>query len=158
MFVESAKNMTIFAEKAIMPLAFNKILKQEIPLILPLVQRLMGHQFPDEILQERFEEMFTQNYECHGIFLDGKLIGVFGLWFMTRHYAGRSCEPDHIYISEEHQGKGIGKKLFHYIYSIAAERGCETSELNSYVSNYRSHKFYLNEGYVIKGYHFLKRL
>ena len=141
-----------------MPLAFNKILKQEIPLILPLVQRLMGHQFPDEILQERFEEMFTQNYECHGIFLDGKLIGVFGLWFMTRHYAGRSCEPDHIYISEEHQGKGIGKELFHYIYSIAAERGCETSELNSYVSNYRSHKFYLNEGYVIKGYHFLKRL
>lgn len=158
MFVESAKNMTIFAEKAIMPLAFNKILKQEIPLILPLVQRLMGHQFPDEILQGRFEEMFTQNYECHGIFLDGKLIGVFGLWFMTRHYAGRSCEPDHIYISEEHQGKGIGKELFHYIYSIAAERGCETSELNSYVSNYRSHKFYLNEGYVIKGYHFLKRL
>lgn len=158
MFVESAKNMTIFAEKAIMPLAFNKILKEEIPLILPLVQRLMGHQFSDEILQKRFEEMFTQNYECHGIFLEGKLIGVFGLWFMTRHYAGRSVEPDHIFISEEHQGKGIGKKLFEYIYSLAAERGCETSELNSYVSNYRSHKFYLNEGYEIKGYHFLKKL
>ena len=53
MFVESAKNMTIFAEKAIMPLAFNKILKEEIPLILPLVQQLMGHQFSDEILQAR---------------------------------------------------------------------------------------------------------
>ena len=158
MFVESAKNMIIFAEKAIMLLAFNKILKEEIPQILPLVQRLMNHQFSDEILQHRFEEMFSQNYECHGIFLDGKLIGVFGLWFMTRHYAGRSCEPDHIYISEEHQGKGIGKKLFEYIYALAAERGCETSELNSYVSNYRSHKFYLNEGYVIKGYHFLKSL
>ena len=141
-----------------MPLAFNKILKQEIPLILPLVQQLMGHQFSDEILQGRFEEMFSQNYECHGIFYEEKLIGVFGLWFMTRHYAGKSCEPDHIYISEEYQGKGFGKQLFRYIYSIAAEKGCETSELNSYVSNYRSHNFYHNEGYDIKCYPFLKKL
>lgn len=150
--------MTIFAEKPDMPLAFNKILKEEIPLILPFVQTLMGNQFSDEILQERFSEMFEQNYECHGIYLDNELVGVFGLWFMTRHYAGRSCEPDHIYIDEKHRSKGIGKKLFEFIYNYASEKGCETSELNSYVSNYRSHKFYLNEGYEIKGYHFLKKL
>ncbi|WP_245583700.1 GNAT family N-acetyltransferase [Salinimicrobium xinjiangense] len=150
--------MTIFAEKKRMNLAFNKILKEEIPQILPLIQQLMGNTFSNEILTQRFEEMFTQNYECFGIFLDKELVGVFGLWFMTRHYAGRSCEPDHIYILEEHRNKGLGKKLFEFIYSYAEERGCETSELNSYVSNYRSHKFYLNEGYEIKGYHFLKNL
>ena len=43
---------------------------------------------------ERFEEMFDQNYECRGIFLEGELIGVIGLGFMIRHYAGRSFEPD----------------------------------------------------------------
>lgn len=150
--------MTIFAEKKWMKLAFNKILKEEIPQILPLIQQLMGNTFSNKILTQRFEEMFTQNYECFGIYLDGELAGVFGLWFMTRHYSGRSCEPDHIYILEEHRSKGIGKKLFEFIYSYAEERGCETSELNSYVSNYRSHKFYLNEGYEIKGYHFLKKL
>ncbi len=138
--------------------AFNKILKEEIPLILPLIQKLMGNQFSDEVLYERFSEMFGQNYECHGIYLDGELAGVFGLWFMTRHYAGRSCEPDHIYIEEKFRSRGLGKKLFDFIYAYAKERGCETSELNSYVSNYRSHKFYLNEGYEIKGYHFLKKL
>lgn len=150
--------MIIFAENSCMKLAFNKILKEEIPQILPLVQRLMENQFSDEILLERYREMFGQNYECFGIYLDNELVGVFGLWFMTRHYAGRSCEPDHIYIDDAHQNKGIGKKLFEFIYSYAAEKGCETSELNSYVSNYRSHKFYLNEGFVIKGYHFLKKL
>lgn len=150
--------MTIFAEKKWMNLAFNKILKEEIPQILPLIQQLMGNTFSNEILTRRFEEMFHQNYECFGIFLDDELVGVFGLWFMTRHYAGRSCEPDHIYILEEHRNKGLGKKLFEFIYSYAEEKGCETSELNSYVSNYRSHKFYLNEGYEIKGYHFLKKL
>ena len=150
--------MIIFAKKAGMKLAFNKILKEDIPSVLPLIQRLMGNRFSDEILHQRFLEMFDQNYECFGMFFEEELVGVFGLWFMTRHYAGRSCEPDHIYISEEYQGKGFGKQLFRYIYSIAAEKGCETSELNSYVSNYRSHKFYLNEGYEIKGYHFLKKL
>ena len=150
--------MTIFAEKKGMELAFNKILKTEIPQILPLVQQLMGNQFSDEVLMERFSEMFEQNYECFGIYLDEKLVGVFGLWFMTRHYAGRSCEPDHIFIDENYRSLGIGKKLFQFIYNYAEERGCETSELNSYVSNYRSHKFYLNEGYEIKGYHFLKKL
>ena len=150
--------MTIFAERTGMNLAFNKILKEEISQILPLIQKLMEHQFSDELLQERFEEMLEQNYECFGIFMDEELVGVFGLWFMTRHYAGRSCEADHIYIEEHLRNKGIGKKLFNFIYEYATEKGCETSELNSYVSNYRSHKFYLNEGYVIKGYHFLKKL
>ena len=150
--------MIIFAEKRKMELAFNKILKEEIPLILPLVQTLMGNEFSDEILAGRFAEMFDQNYECHGIYLGDELVGVFGLWFMTRHYAGRSCEPDHIYIHEKHRNKGLGKKLFEYIYGYAGEKGCETTELNSYVSNYRSHKFYLNEDFEIKGYHFLKKL
>lgn len=141
-----------------MNLAFNKILKEEIPQILPLIQRLMEHRFSDEILRERFSEMFDQNYECFGIFQGDTLIGVFGMWFMTRHYAGRSCEPDHIYIEEAYRNKGIGKKLFEFIYEYALKKGCETSELNSYVTNYKSHKFYLNEGYDIKGYHFIKKL
>lgn len=150
--------MTIFAENSRMNLAFNKILKEQIPQILPLVQRLSEKQFSDDILQQRFEEMFTQNYECFGIYLDEKLVGVFGLWFMTRHYAGRSCEPDHIYIDDAYRNKGLGKKLFAFIYDYARKKGCETSELNSYVHNFKSHKFYLNENYVIKGYHFLKKL
>lgn len=141
-----------------MQLAFNKILKAGIPEILPLVKRLTEGEVSDEVLQERFEQMFDQNYECHGIYWEGELVGVFGLWFMTRHYAGKSCEPDHIYIDDQFRNKGIGRKLFEYIDHYAREKGCETSELNSYVSNYRSHKFYLNLGYEIKGYHFLKKL
>ena len=69
-------------------------------------------------------------------FLKANSVGVFGMWFMTRHYAGRSCEPDHIFIDEPYRNKGIGKKLFEFIYAYAAKKGCETSELNSYVHNF----------------------
>lgn len=150
--------MTNFAENPIMALAFNKTLKEEIPLILPFIQKLMEHQFPNEILLKRFQEMFSQNYECFTVSEGKEIVGVFGMWFMTRHYVGKSCEPDHIYISEDFRGKGVGKEIFRFIYKYAKEKDCENSELNSYVSNYRSHKFYLNEGYEIKGYHFIKKL
>ena len=104
------------------------------------------------------EEIFDQNYECFGVYHGEELIGVFGLWFMTRHYAGRSCEPDHVYVKPEYQNKGIGREIFNFIFEYAEKKGCETAELNSYVHNFKSHKFYMNHGFVIKGYHFLKKL
>ena len=141
-----------------MELSFNRFLVKDIPQFLPLIQELMGNQFADSILIQRFEEMFNQNYESWGIYYEEELIGIFGLWFMTRHYAGRSCEPDHVYIRTEHRNKGLGKTVFQWIYTYAKKKGCETSELNSYVTNYPSHKFYLNEGYEIWAHHFVKQL
>ncbi|MBQ4822269.1 GNAT family N-acetyltransferase [Aquimarina sp. MMG016] len=141
-----------------MDLAFHKILKQDISTILPMIQKLMNNQLEDKVLGQRFSEMFDQNYECWGVHFEGKIIGVFGLWFMTRHYAGKSCEPDHVYIDDKYRGRGIGKEVFSWIYEYARNKGCETSELNSYVSNYPSHKFYLNEGYEIWAHHFVKKL
>lgn len=141
-----------------MDLTFNKILKSDFKKVLPLIQKLMNNQLTDELLLKRFGEIFDQNYECWGVYANNQLIGVFGLWFMTRHYAGRSCEPDHVYVDDGYRGKGIGKEMFKWIYEYAKTKGCETTELNSYVSNYPSHKFYLNQGYEIWAHHFVKKL
>ncbi len=150
--------MINFAENGRMELAFNKILKEELNYILPLMQEYLEYKTEESLLRQRFEEMFDQNYECFGVYLGKELIGVFGLWFMTRHYAGRSCEPDHVYLKPDYQGMGYGKEIFEFIFNYAREKGCETAELNSYVHNYKSHKFYMNHDFVIKGYHFLKKL
>ncbi|WP_373056578.1 GNAT family N-acetyltransferase [Zunongwangia sp. H14] len=150
--------MIILAENSFMQPAFNKILKEDIDSIIPFIQKLSQEEIHEQLLKQRFREMLDQNYECFGIYVNEKMIGIFGLWFMTRYYAGRSCEPDHIFILEEYQNKGIGKQLLDFIHNYARQKNCETAELNSYVQNYRSHKFYMNEGYVIKGYHFLKKL
>lgn len=150
--------MINFAENGRMDLAFNKILKKEIPQILPLLQEFGEYKTEEAILEKRLCEMFDQNYECFGVYLGAEIIGVFGLWFMTRHYAGKSCEPDHVYLKPLYQNKGYGKQIFNFIFDYALRRGCETIELNSYVHNFKSHKFYMNHGFVIKGYHFLKKL
>lgn len=71
---------------------FKILDKQAISKIAPLIQEFTDNKFPSELLVSRFEAMFSQNYECLGVFKDEELIGVCGLWFQTRHYSGKSCE------------------------------------------------------------------
>ena len=65
---------------------------------------------------------------------------------------------DHVFIVEEYRSRGIGNKMCDWIYKYVREKGFDTVELNTYVQNYPSHKFYYNEGFNALGYHFLKKL
>ncbi|MFQ3350000.1 MAG: GNAT superfamily N-acetyltransferase [Candidatus Arcticimaribacter sp.] len=141
-----------------MDIHFQIIQKEFISEIIPLIQEFTDNKFPNDILEIRFNEMFIQNYECIGVFKGDMLIGLCGLWFQTRHYAGKSCEPDHVYIQPEYQGLGLGNKMFDYVEKYCKEKGCESLEINTYVQNTSSHKFYYNLGYKILGYHFFKDL
>lgn len=141
-----------------MSFTFKMIDKSEINSIIPLIQKSNNNANSELVLKERFAEMITQNYECAGVFDDDKLIGICGMWFQTRHYAGKSMEVDHVYIDSDYQGKGLGRQFFKWIYNYGKNKGCNISELNTYVQNYPSHKFYYNEGYEIYGYHFYKTL
>lgn len=141
-----------------MDIHFQIIQKEFISEIILLIQEFTDNKFPNDILEIRFNDMFTQNYECIGVFKGDMLIGLCGLWFQTRHYAGKSCEPDHVYIQPEYQGLGLGNKMFDYVEKYCKEKGCESLELNTYVQNTSSHKFYYNLGYKILGYHFFKDL
>lgn len=141
-----------------MAFIFKIIEKEHIDLIVPFVEKLNNYKLPFDVLKQRFSEMILQNYECAVIVNDDKLIGVCGLWFCTRHYSGKSVELDHVFIDEDYRGKGLGKQFFEWIYNYVQSKGCEAVELNTYVGNYASHKFYYNEGFSILGYHFLKTL
>jgi len=140
-----------------MSVHFSLLTNGDIPKIIPLIQELSENKFSNKVLLQRFQEMFSQNYECIGIFYDEKLIGCMGLWYQTRHYSGKSCEYDHLYIKKKYQSMGIGKKLFDWTEKHIKKHNCETIELNTYVHNTRSHKFYYNSGFSILGFHFLKQ-
>ncbi len=136
---------------------FKLIPPSEIDTALPLLM-LLNKEESGQTLSKRLLEMSTQNYECVGVYDQDDLIGISGLWFQTRHYSGRSIEPDHVIIHDDYRNQGIGKLLFNWINEYAREKGCEAVELNTYVRNTASHKFYYNEGYEILGFHFVKRL
>lgn len=136
---------------------FEIISKENILDIIPLLQ-LLNTKTPIDLLRERVLEMTNQNYECAVMYDNDKLIGICGIWYMTKHYIGKSMEVDHVVIDTNYRGKGLGKRFFEWIYEHSKSKGCEASELNAYVQNPSSHKFYYNEGYNIYGFHFLKVL
>ncbi|SDR94033.1 hypothetical protein SAMN04515667_1040 [Formosa sp. Hel1_31_208] len=141
-----------------MTFQFKLLEASQIHDVIPLIQELTNHKFSDDLLKQRFTEMSTQNYECAVIQDENKIIGVTGMWFCTRHYAGKTVEIDHVYIDEAYRNMGLGKQFLSWIYDYVKTKGCQTAELNTYVQNYPSHKFYYNEGFEILGYHFLKKL
>ena len=123
--------------------------------ILPLLKEL-NKMTSDIVLKQRVLEMTTQHYKCIGMYINGELIGISGLWFLTRHYSGKTIEPDHVVISSKHRNQGLGKKLFEWIYKYAQSIGYEATELNTFIHNVKSHRFYENEGYKKLGFHYLK--
>lgn len=138
---------------------FKIIQNEDFDKIIPLVYELNEGKVSLDELVLRFNEMKQQNYECAGIFDDtNALIGISGLWFCTRHYIGKSVELDHVYIRPEYRNNGLGQQFMCWIEHYIKRKGCQSMELNTYVQNYPSHKFYYNEGYEILGYHFLKKL
>jgi GNAT superfamily N-acetyltransferase len=131
---------------------------EQILTIIPLLKKL-NSKTPIELLKKRVLEMANlPNYECIGLYIDEKLAGISGLWYSTRHYIGKTVEPDHVIIDESLRGKSIGKQFFKWIHEYVKTKGCEGIELNAYASNPKSHKFYYNEGYEIYGFHFVKIL
>ncbi|NVK51389.1 MAG: GNAT family N-acetyltransferase [Flavobacteriaceae bacterium] len=139
-----------------MNVKIEPIQKEDILNIIPLVQKI-NVKTPLSILEKRFLKMAAlPHYECIGMFIDNKLIGVTGLWYSVRHYIGKSVEPDHVVIDEAYRGKNLGKQLFEWVYTYTKSKGYEAVELNTYTGNTKSHKFYYNEGFNIYGFHFLK--
>jgi GNAT superfamily N-acetyltransferase len=103
-------------------ISFNIIPASEIETIIPLMQKLGDFSVSEELLKQRLQEMTTQNYECLGVFDAEKLIGICGLWFQTRHYAGRSLEMDHVIIDDTYRSHGIGKMLIGFVSGYAKKK------------------------------------
>ena len=139
-------------------ITFRIISSENILSIIPLLKKLSSEDVSEALLKERVLEMAQQNYECIGIYDGEKLMGICGMWFQTRHYAGKSLEVDHVIIDDAYRSQGIGNKLMEFVYDYAKKKTCKWVELNTYVSNFPSHKFYYNQGFVAKGYHFIKPL
>lgn len=141
-----------------MNIQFRLLDKARLQQIVPLLYQLNEGRITTELLSQRVSEMATQSYDCIGIMDGDDLIGICGLWFQTRHYAGKSVEIDHVFVDPAYRDQGIGTRLMEFVYDLAAQRSCRWVELNTYVENFPSHRFYYRHGFVGRGLHFIKDL
>lgn len=126
--------------------------------ILPLAYTLNEGKFSMETLENRLTEMIPMGYQCIGVYDEGQLIGICGVWALNKLYAGKHVEADNVIIDPKYQGKGIGKLMMDFLAEYAREIGCATAEINCYAKNTRGKKFWESHGYEPLGYHMIKRL
>lgn len=139
-----------------MNITIQPIQADDILTVIPLIRKI-NHKTPLDLLESRMKEMIAlPQYECIGMYDEDKLIGISGLWYSTRHYIGNTVEADHVVIDEKYRNQGLGQKLFDWLHDYTKSKGCDSIELNTYVENRKSHKFYYNLGYEIYGFHMLK--
>lgn len=107
---------------------------------------------------EMLAEMLPHNYAQLAAFRDGQCLAICGFWIGTKLWCGRYLELDNVVVRAECRSSGIGKLLTEYLEAKASAIGCSIMVLDAYTHNFGAHRFYYNQGFGPKGFHFVKVL
>ena len=117
--------------------------------------------YPSLTLSEYSSEldlMLPHNYGQVGVFEGDFCLGLSGFWIGTKLWCGKYLELDNIVVSKTQRSQGIGKLMFDFLHKKALENDCTMLSLDSYTTNFKAHKFFYNEGFAPKGFHFINIL
>lgn len=111
-----------------------------------------------EKYESYLNEMIPRGYIQIGVFENDVCMGITGCWFGTKLWSGKYLEIDNFIVHPEHRSKGIGKQLTDYVNQKGIDLDCSMIVLDAFTGNFPAHRFYYNQGYAPRGFHFLKIL
>ena len=130
----------------------------ELDVIAALVQQINDKKTINEIKDSLRANFKFNNYRVIGFYDDHQLVGLTSAWITVKVYSGKQLEVDNVIVDNRLQSRGYGKIFFELIEQWARKNGYKSIELNTFIHNERSHKFYFNQGFKIGGFHFHKEL
>ena len=108
---------------------------------------------------ERYlQDMIGHNYKQLAVFEGDTCVGITGFWFGTKLWTGKYLEIDNFVTHPEHRKKGIAKLMTDYLSEKANQLDCTCIVLDAFTGNFEAHRFYYNQGYVPRGFHFIKTI
>lgn len=131
--------------------------KQEMLAHFEVMQHLYS-KFTLEKYDSYLTDMIPHNYKQVAVFEHDICVGISGLWSGTKLWSGKYLEIDNFIVHPDHRKKGVGKLMTDYIDAKAKETGCTMIVLDAFTGNFAAHRFYYNQGYAPKGFHFIKIL
>lgn len=112
--------------------------------------------------KERYEsfliDMIPKDYKQVAVFKEDRCIGLTGFWYGTKLWTGKYLEIDNFIVHPDYRKNGIGKLLTQFIDDKAKELNCTCVVLDAFTINFDAHRFYYNQGYVPRGFHFIKTI
>lgn len=108
----------------------------------------------------RNELMFMVQHNYTQVVVKEKeaILGVSGVWIGNKLWCGKYLEIDNIVVTAKTRSKGVGKLMVDFLEKKARDLGCSMMALDSYTSNFEAHKFFYNQGFAPKGFHFIHLL
>lgn len=138
--------------------SLKELTEKDVAEIVKFAKKLNPEKSDNELNQNLIDMFKFKNFHSFGLIQGDTLIGICSGWITIRFYSGKQLEVDNFIIDTEIRSKGLGQGFLKLIEQWAKENSCKTIELNTYVENSRSHKFYFNSGYSILGFHFQKAI
>lgn len=120
------------------------------------LMRFLYPTFTFEKYEAYLKDMVPHNYKQLAVYENDICVAVTGFWTATKLWSGRYIEIDNFIVHPEHRSKGLGKMMTDYIDVKAKEEGCSMIVLDAFTGNFTAHRFYYNQGYGPKGFHFVK--
>jgi GNAT superfamily N-acetyltransferase len=111
-----------------------------------------------ETYQNYLNEMIPNSYGMVIVKEKNITIGLSGFWINTKLWCGKYLELDNVIVSERYRNKGVGNLISNFLEQKAKENNCLIMALDAYTNNFPAHKFYYNQGFVPKGFHFIKSI
>lgn len=124
---------------------------------LPVIQHLYPA-LTTEKYRSMLADMLPNNYGQAAVFENNVCIGISGFWIGTKLWCGKYLELDNVIVHPDHRSAGAGKLLSDYLQKKAEKIGCTILVLDAYTNNFGAHRFYYNQGFGPKGFHFVKVL
>lgn len=132
--------------------------KEEMLNTLPLLNFL----YP-ELTKVRYSELLDDMiplgiYKQLVVKLDNEFVGVCGFWISTKVWSGKYLELDNFVVHKDYRSKGVGDLIVNYLRNKGVAEKCSMLALDSYTDNFPAHKFFMNNGFVPRGFHFIHKL
>jgi GNAT superfamily N-acetyltransferase len=122
---------------------------------------IIRHLYPnisDDKYRTYLEAMIPHNYTQVAVFENERCLGLTGLWYGIKLWSGKYMEIDNFIVHPKHRSKGIGKMLTDYVHQKATALNCTMIVLDAFTQNFTAHRFYYNQGYHPRGFHFINTL
>lgn len=132
--------------------------KEEMMQYIDVLQELYPSLTPENYSKDLDAMIPNNRYGQVAVFDGEQCVGISGYWIGTKLWCGKYLEIDNLVVSSKHRSKGAGKLIFDHLDKKAQEEGCSMMALDSYTVNFKAHKFFYNEGFSPKGFHFIKIL
>jgi GNAT superfamily N-acetyltransferase len=107
------------------------------------------------LLTDAFHSGFLR--QIH-VFEEGDMVGLCGYWIGTKVWCGKYMELDHFVVHPNYRSHGIGDRMVDVLAKKATDMQCQMMALDAYTDNFKAHKFFVNHGFIPRGFHFIRLL